>query len=60
MSEQHPSHSWVACCDRLPLFERTTVETWSDSENVFGYRVRVCRPGTGCWLDPWPALEATP
>lgn len=54
MSQQHPSHSWVACCDRLPLFERTTVETWSD-----GSRVRVCRPGTGCWLDPWPALEAT-
>lgn len=47
----NPTHTYVECCDRLPLFERTTVE---DSHGV---RVRVCKPGTGCHLDAWPALD---
>ena len=49
-----PTHSYVECCDRIPLIDRTTVETWTD-----GSRVRVCRAGTGCDLDPWPPLPPT-
>jgi len=42
-----PTHTYVECCDRVPLFERTT--RLLDA----GVWVRVCRPGTGCqWIDP--------
>jgi len=52
MSYDRPTHTYVECCDRLPLFERTTVEDWH------GVRVRVCKPGTGCYLDGWlPPLD---
>jgi len=43
-----PAHAYVACCDRMPLFERTE-RIWVSN---YGWE-RVCRPGTGCqWIDP--------
>jgi len=36
------SHTYVECCDRLSLIERT------DRINIDGAFVRICREGTGC------------
>jgi hypothetical protein len=41
-----PTHAYVECCERVPLFERTTRIWIRDS----GY-VRVCLEGTGCTTD---------
>jgi len=40
-----PSHTYVECCDRVPLLENTA--RWLDS----GVWVRVCREGYGCTTD---------
>lgn len=43
-----PAHTYVACCDRMPLFERTE-RIWVSN---YGWE-RVCRAGCGCqWINP--------
>lgn len=43
------SHTYVECCDRVPLVERTV------RVNDHGVWVRVCRDGMGCRM-PVPAV----
>ena len=40
-----PSHTYVECCDRLALMDRTV--RWLDH----GVWVRLCKQGCGCTTD---------